>query len=351
MDSYYQYPSRPADFWKYHCLDFNEYQGEIAPSTLQLLKNPAWIRHYPLVSKDPLPNLMAGFLKTPLKNLALTSGADEALFHVFLISKLRGQKKSASLFFYPTYDHAVHFLNTLGFQILNTPSETDLIYLSSPNNPTGQEISPLDMAGKIKEHPKSLWIVDLSYVFYSSYPLEDYRDMVLSRDNVVGVLSFAKGFPLSGLRLACVFSQNRQIMEYFQKEYNKKSIGTLARMVGGDCLQNREFYREQQNQIAGNKKSMALMFQAEADSQNIQLKSCATEPGGGNFFCLRGQDRDRDLFLRHLYFRHKIIVRHKPGWDFLRLTSVCDSFFNRLQALLKTSLKVVDQESYGRGKV
>lgn len=342
---YYQYPSRPSDFWKYHCLDFNEYQGEIAPSTLQVLKDPAWIRHYPLVSKDPLPALVAEYFRIPLKNLALASGADEALFHTFLISKLRAQKKSASLFFYPTYDHAVHFLKILGFQVLNIPSETDLIYLSSPNNPTGREISPADMENKIKTHPGSLWIVDLSYVFYSSYPLEDYKNLILSRDNVVGTFSFAKGFPLSGLRLACVFSQNRMIREYFQKEYNKKSIGTLARRVGEDCLQNREFYQEQQSQIIRNKKSLALMFQAEAENQNIRLKSCATNPGGGNFFCLKGESRDLHFFLHHLYSQYKIIVRHKPGWNFLRLTSVGDRFLNRLQVLLKTPLKVVTEES------
>lgn len=333
----YQYHHRPSDFLNYFCLDFNEYQGEIASSTAKVLQNQKLIQHYPLVSDTSLIQKLSHFLTFPEKNMALTAGADEALFHILLLSKIRYQAGVARIFFFPTYDHVVHFMETLDFQVLHPSDHSDshLVYLSFPNNPTGTEISPEELERTIQIYKKSLLILDLTYIFYSRYKIQDYKNIIFSHENVVAVLSLAKAFPLAGLRMGCVFSSNLQLMKYFQKDYNKKVVNTLARAVTLDCLENKTFYQKQQKQIIKNKKPLADLFQKLARQENIGMTVMRRDllTGGGNFFRMTGNPKERKLFLKLLYSK-KIIVRNKKDWDFLRVTSVCDSLFNQIKKRL-----------------
>ena len=333
----YQYHQRPSDFLNYFCLDFNEYQGEIASSTVKVLQNQKLIQHYPLVDDTSLVQKLSRFLTVPEKNMALTAGADEALFHILLLSKIKYQFEVARLFFSPTYDHVVHFMEVLNFQVLHPADHSGchLVYLSFPNNPTGAEISPEELERIIQIHKKSLLVLDLTYIFYSRYKIQDYKNMILSHENVVAVLSLAKAFPLAGLRMACVLSSNPQLMKYFQRDYNKKAVNTLARAVTLDCLKNKTFYQKQQKQIIKNKKPLADLFQNLARRENIGVTAMRRDllTGGGNFFRMTGNPKERKHFLKLLYSK-KIIVRNKEGWDFLRVTSVCDSLFNQIKKRL-----------------
>lgn len=328
---FYQYHERPPDFQNYYCLDFNEYQGEIANSTAQVLKNSELIRYYPRVNDCECLVKLSQFFKIPKKYIFLTCGADEALFHILLLKKLKWQYNTARLFFYPTYDHAIHFMKVLGFQILKPQSleSFKIVYISFPNNPTGEEISPLELEEAVKKDKKIFWILDMTYIFYSRYKTEDYKNIILSNKNVAAVLSFSKAFPLAGLRMACVLSTNSLVMEYFQKDYNKKTIGSMARAVALDCLQNRDFYQEQQHQIKKNKATLASLFEKIAHKQQLKLKSASIE-GGGNFFCMKGSLKEREKFSHFLYAR-KIIIRQKKTWDFLRVTSVCDKLLEAVK--------------------
>ena len=341
----YGYHRRPKDFLKFHCLDFNEYQGEIAPSTVETIRNPELMRYYPPVEDSLLPLAISRFLKIPVENIALTAGADSALFHTLLTEKIKQRRQSVRPFFNPTYDHAIHFMKILEFPVLSAPSEKQIIYLSFPNNPTGEEISPKKLEKEISARKDSLWILDMTYMCYSRYRIEDYGEVILSHKNSVAVFSFAKSFPLAGLRMACVFGAPSPVMTYFKRDYNKKSVGTLARAVALNCLQNRSFYLEQQNQIKTNKKPLMALFLKTARKQGFQLKAGeggeATDggeagEGGGNFFLISGAAADRVSFARFLYSK-KIIVRQKPSWDFLRVTSVCNSFFEKIEKSLSSS--------------
>ena len=323
----------------FFCLDFNEYQGEIAPSTARSLGNSEIMRHYPLLlDKDPLLEEMARFLKIPPESAALANGADDALFHILFLAKKEFSQKSACVFFSPTYDHAIHFLNIMGFSPVlfgRTPSfKGKIVYLSFPNNPTGDEISPEGLDAALAAEKSSFWILDLTYLFYSRYKIQDYTEKILSHENAAAVLSLAKSFPLAGLRMACVFSANPLVMRYFQRDYNKKTVNALARAAALDCFQNGGFYQEQRRQIFNNRKILASMFQEAADQEGFKLKARSLEAKGGNFFCMEGEREDVSCFVRWLYSR-KIIARLKDKWPFARVSSVSDFFLGKIQERLE----------------
>ena len=337
----YQYHARPVDFLKYHCLDFNEYQGEIASSTKQSLTRPELIKYYPLANHEPLLPELSNILKAPVQNIALTNGADEALFHTLLMAKMRLNCNRSCIFFNPSYSHAYFFMKTLGFNTIPfqssktfQDSKQQIIYISFPNNPTGEEMPPHEFSAQLKRFKKSLWLVDLTYMLYSRYPLNSYIDMILSHNNVVSVMSFSKVFPLAGLRMAFVLSSHPQLLSYFREEYNKKTVNTLARTTAMDCIKNWSFYEKQRKQILNNRKQLACLFEKQALEKNLKVKSMFStmENRGGNFFCMSGSLKERMLFVEYLYSK-KIIVRCKKEWDFLRITSVSDKYLKKIETI------------------
>ena len=334
--SSYQYQKRPADFLDYFLLDFNEYQGDIAPSTKAVLKNPRLMQYYPLVDKEPVTRLFARKFSLPEKNINLANGADSALFHSLLTAKTKLNCQSARPFFHPSYTHADQFMKTLNFKILppfqkNSPASPakQVIYLSSPNNPKGEEISPLELSDLLPRFKKHFWILDFTYTLYSRYPLKNYIQTVLAHKNAVGVMSFGKSFPLAGLRMAVVFSSHPAVLSYFNEDYNKKTIGTIARAAALDCLKQWSFYKNQRLEISKNKTRLASLFNSQALKKNIQVKSNDTSRGG-NFFCISGSLKQREKFIKYLYSK-KIIVRTKKNWDFIRVTSVNNKTFSKIK--------------------
>ena len=343
--SSYQYQKRPVDFLNYHLLDFNEYQGCIAASTAKTLSQPRMIQYYPLVDQEPILSELSQRFRIPIESLALANGADDALFHSLLMAKMRLNRSLARVFFHPSYSHSACFMKTLGFEVLPfedpdhfSDSDRQIIYLSFPNNPTGEDMSPDQLSHLLNRFQKSLWLVDLTYILYSRYSLKDYIKIILSSKQSLAMMSFSKAFPLAGLRMAFIWTSAPQLLSYFQNEYNKKTIGSVARAVALDCLKNWDFYEEQRKQIWSNRSFLAGLLEEQACRQKLQLGALKSEKmdgdDGGNFFCLSGPREDRERFVQYLYSK-KIIIRCKKDWDFLRVTSVCDKILNQIQKKLK----------------
>ena len=390
----YQYARRPADFLSYNCLDFNEYQGEIPDSPAL---NPERFRHYPLTDDPSLLKALASLTSFPQKNLALTAGADEALFHSLLFLKLRRGLDKGFLFFQPSYDHAACFMKTLGFSVSGPWPEVrrkppaaapprrvrkrppppqgisrSVVYLASPDNPTGREVPPAFLEELIRKSPQNFWLLDMTYIHYSArFRISDYKSLLLNNKNAAIVLSLSKGFPLAGLRIGALASADEELLKYFGEEYNKKSVNAAGRAAALQCLEKESFYKEQRRQILRNKPLLAAALLKEAARLGLRLKPknfvcfetegpaageapaldpvpppVKTRPAetqtdsqalsnladeAGNFFCLAGSAGDLQKFTEHLYSK-KIIVRYKKNWDFLRVTSVSDS---RLQKIKK----------------
>lgn len=337
----YQYHKRPIHFLDYHCLDFNEYQGEIASSTKDVLKNTELLAHYSNIDDDRLLLEVSKMIQVPASYLSLTNGADEALFHSLLIHKLNKSYNEICCYFPITYDHFIHFANMLDFKVssrqpsLSNKAELDnkIVYMALPNNPTGQEIPPEQLKNIIQNSNDSFWILDLTYIFYSNYKLRDYIFQLSGFQNILVTVSFSKGFPLAGLRMAFMYSQHQKSIEYFKNQYNKKTVGIFAKEVALDCLKTNDFYQDQRRQIWNNRVHLSKLFQDLAEHQNLQLKCLPIQSQGGNFFRMKGPLEDRNKFVDFLYSL-KIIVRNKEKWDFLRVTSVSDKKLKKIRECL-----------------
>jgi histidinol-phosphate aminotransferase len=89
---------------------------------------------------------------------------------------------------------------------------TDILYLDSPNNPTGFQFSKNNLQKLVKSFD-GLVVIDEAYGEFSSYSL---ANMVKSQNNLVVVQTLSKSFGLAGLRLG-YFIANKKFTEAFNK--------------------------------------------------------------------------------------------------------------------------------------
>src|SRR3972149_5803997 len=88
----------------------------------------------------------------------------------------------------------------------------DLLYLDSPNNPTGFQFPKKDLEKLIKNFDGPV-IIDEAYVEFGDYSV---LNMVKSQNNLIVVRTFSKEFGLAGLRLG-YFVANKAIADVFTR--------------------------------------------------------------------------------------------------------------------------------------
>ena len=82
-------------------------------------------------------------------------------------------------------------------QFLSKLKNADLIYIDSPNNPTGFQFSKQDIQKIIKKFNGPI-IIDEAYGEFSDYSVVN---LVKNNDNLIVIRTFSKAFGLAGLRL------------------------------------------------------------------------------------------------------------------------------------------------------
>ena len=221
----YQKPELQKDSLK---LDSNEnyviskqFQSDIISGA----KKNSDIRQYPLGGIERLIQTISKFTKIPSSFIGVGNGSDQILD---LILSNFASKKTKILTSNPTFGFfeercklysipliALPFSNEMKLDIkkfLKQAKKADILYLDSPNNPTGFQFPKKDLQKLIKNF-EGLVIIDEAYGEFSNYSL---ASMVKTQKNLIVVQTVSKSFGLAGLRLGYFFA-NKQFTELFNK--------------------------------------------------------------------------------------------------------------------------------------
>ena len=87
---------------------------------------------------------------------------------------------------------------------------TDILYLDSPNNPTGFQFTKNELQKLVKSF-NGLVIIDEAYGEFGEYSLSS---MVKTQENLIVVQTLSKSFGLAGLRLG-YFIANKKFTDAF----------------------------------------------------------------------------------------------------------------------------------------
>jgi len=219
----YQKPELVQDSVK---LDSNEnyvipkqFQNDIISSA----RKNSDIRAYPLGGVERLINAISKFTKIPSSMIGVGNGSDQILD---LILSNFASKETKVLTSNPTFGFfeercklynipliAIPFSNDMKLDIedfIKQSKKADILYLDSPNNPTGFQF-PKNQLQKLIKSFNGLVIVDEAYGEFSEYSLSN---MVKTQSNLIVVQTLSKSFGLAGIRLG-YFIANKKFTEAF----------------------------------------------------------------------------------------------------------------------------------------
>ena len=183
------------------------------------------VREYPLGGTEKLVNQLSKFLKVPTNMVGVGNGSEKIL-DLFLANFCT--KQTRILTTDPTFSFfeercklyripmiRVPFSDKMTIDIddfLAKTKNADLIYIDSPNNPTGFQFTRNDLK-KLIQSFKGPIIIDEAYVEFAD---SSVVSLVKQFDNLIVVRTLSKAFGLAGLRLG-YFASNKKITDIFSK--------------------------------------------------------------------------------------------------------------------------------------
>lgn len=233
-------------------LDANE--NYIGPSkkVLEALKklSAADISHYPCYGE--LLSALAKKFSVKKESIVLTNGADEAISAVI---NTYAEQSDSIITVTPTFSMPKIYAAQLGCKYIEVPYEkrwdfpfesfiksikksTKIIYLTTPNNPTGTIIPPEQIKYILEHFKDRLVVVDETYGSFSSYSC-----ILLTKtyENLVVIKSMSKDYGLAGLRLGFVISNPANINN-IKKSLSPYNVNTAAVKAATAALNDTEHF-------------------------------------------------------------------------------------------------------------
>lgn len=156
----------------------------------------------------------------------------------------------------------------------------NLVFLATPNNPTGQAIAPEEMKACMRRHPDVLFVLDEAYIGYSS--TASLADEVLDFPNAVCLSSLSK-FGLAGLRLGFA-TAHPSVIRVLEGVRMPFPISALSQAVGTLFLE--EFSEAIDAEMQCCVKERERVHDALAELQAASGGAFKVLPSEGNFHVL-----------------------------------------------------------------
>ncbi|WP_407478486.1 histidinol-phosphate transaminase [Elizabethkingia meningoseptica] len=222
----------------------DEYEGNTGVF-LDANENPFGnLNRYPDPYQKEVKEQLSTIKKIPVSQIFLGNGSDEVIDLAFRIFCTPGRDKA--LVFTPTYGMYEVSANINNIELLQLPLNKDfqidkdtvipvlkdenlkLIFICSPNNPTGNSIDNIDF---ILENFNGIVFVDEAYIDFStrkswSEKLDQYPNLIISQ-------TFSKARGLAAVRVGIAYS-SPEIIALFNKTkppYNVSQLNQEAALV------------------------------------------------------------------------------------------------------------------------
>ncbi len=249
----YQKPERYDDILK---LDSNEnfvLGKKFQQDVISHARAGSDVRKYPLGGAERLISRLAGHMKVPENMIGIGNGSDQIL-DLFLANM--ASKKTRILTSDPTFGFFEERCRLYGIPCTKIPfsdrmsldiekfsanlSKCQILYLDSPNNPTGFQFS-IRQLGRLIAEFDGLAIIDEAYGEFGG---PSAVSLAKKHDNLIVVRTFSKAYGLAGLRLG-YFVAGRRIAEIFNRVIQYPyPINTLAIEAGIASLEKADQMRE-----------------------------------------------------------------------------------------------------------
>jgi len=270
-----------------------------------------WSR-YPDPQQRRLKQAMAGLKGLQTSQIFLGNGSDEAID--LLLRAFVEPGRDNILLMPPTYGMYAVQANIHGAEVRSAPLRPDfspdedavrnamnesskLLFLCSPNNPTGQCLPEWFVLEMLAEFP-GLVIVDEAYADFSGKP--SWVSRLDEFPNLVVLQTLSKAWGLAGLRIGAAFS-NASVIQVLNKVKYPYNLNALTIQSATRALALSEKVQEKVGQIRAERQLLATQLQGLECVQKVF-------PSDANFLLVQVKDADR---LYTYLAAHNIIVRNR----------------------------------------
>ncbi|BDQ33782.1 cobyric acid synthase [Pseudodesulfovibrio portus] len=175
---------------------------------------------------------------------------------------------------------------------------SSLVFLCSPNNPTGTIFSPADLREVASMFPQSTFVVDESF---AEFLPEDTDRLVRDRpSNVITVVSLTKFYAIPGIRLGLAFADPDVILR-IRRRMPAWSVNILAQRVGTRCLRDTGYAARTREQTGLLRESLAAGLR--------QVPGIKVFPGVANYLLCRMDRVGQDA----TWLRDRLLAEHRIG--------------------------------------
>ncbi len=241
-------------------LDANENPYNLFdPESLQL-------NRYPDPNQNEIRTNLSEYLEIPVSRLFAGVGSDEIIDLLIRIFCEPGKDKC--LIPEPTYGMYAVACKINDVNIINSEldelfdidlenikkfyHEAKMIFLCSPNNPTGNLLSK-ERIEKIVSEFNGIVVVDEAYIDFSKNG--SVIDLIGDYDNIVVLRTFSKAWGLAGARFGYA-AANEKIIEYLFKVKAPYNLNKLTARAVLNCLKNEKQKLELVEKIVNEKERM-----------------------------------------------------------------------------------------------
>jgi len=306
-------------------LDANEYPYGPVPAVAEALAEYPYYHIYPDPQQGELRAALSDYVDVPADNILPTHGADEMLDY---LCRLFLEPGDAIVNCPPTFGMYSFDASLAGAEVIDVWRHSDysvdapgierlfrgedpaglqspikLLFLTSPNNPSGNWLADDDLR-RLLALP-ALVVLDEAYVEFADYPSR--ASWVLERENLVVLRTFSKAAGIAGLRLGYGVCPS-WLMEQLWKFKQPYNVNVAATVAGLASLRHMDHIRATVERL---KEERALLF-----AGLNQVPYLEPQPSQANFILCRVIGRDAARVKQALE-RRGVLVRYyrKPGLD------------------------------------
>jgi histidinol-phosphate aminotransferase len=220
------------------------------------------IHRYPDASGFYLKNKLSEVLKLKPYNIVLGNGSDELIDVIIKTFVSEEETVITSEATFLEYEIITRINNR---RIIKVPlrnfkydlprikkkinSQTKLVFIANPNNPTGTYVSKSELDDFLSDLPKKVIVVlDEAYDLFVDVEDFPYGLDYIQKKNVIVLKTFSKAYGLAGLRLGYAVAR-REFTFYMEKARQPFNVNYLAQVAGITALEDEEFLKRTRDTV------------------------------------------------------------------------------------------------------
>ncbi|MGM0419726.1 MAG: histidinol-phosphate transaminase [Bacillota bacterium] len=255
---------------------------------------------YPDKTYPDLRDALSKYTNYPADKIICGNGSDEL---ILLLHLVYGGGDSVMISPTPTFGMYSYYAEVVGTEIIEISYRQDdgrpifpeeeiletaslftqgLIFICSPNNPTGEKIS-LSWLSKLLGSTDLMVVVDEAYFEFSDLTA---KDLISNNDNLIVLRTLSKAFGLAGLRIGYLLTNDKNIepLSFCRSPYN---ISNYSAEVAVKLLNKKSLFRKQWQTIKKERAKLEKFFTG--------LPGLRYYPSEGNYIMFQTEEAEEKV--------------------------------------------------------